>query len=305
MDVALATCRNLPEPDPDAEPLLEALARAGIEARFVAWEDELDWSSAPLTLLRSTWNYPRHPEAFLAWAEHVAGVSDLWNPIGAVRWNLHKSYLLDLEKRGVPVAPTELVRCGESTTLRSILEARGWSEVVVKPAVSAASFRTERFARSAIDAGEAHLRSLVAERDSLVQGYLPSVEGYGERSLVWVEGELTHAVRKTPRFSGQDEAVGGDRVPIDPAEAALARKALAAAPAPLLYARIDMAPGPAGDPVLMELELIEPSLFFGQGPAALERIVGGVAARLGRGGRSGLSASRTPKKAARDAEPAD
>ena len=85
MDVALATCRNLPEPDPDAEPLLEALARAGIEARFVAWEDELDWSSAPLTLLRSTWNYPRHPEAFLAWAEHVARVSDLWNPIGAVK----------------------------------------------------------------------------------------------------------------------------------------------------------------------------------------------------------------------------
>jgi hypothetical protein len=293
-EVALATCRNLPEPDPDAAPLLRALSRAGIDAAFVAWEDDFDWARVPLTLLRSTWNYPRHAEAFLAWADRVASVSDLWNPIEAVRWNLHKGYLLELERHGVPVAPTVLVRRGEDAPLSGILRSRGWSDVVVKPAVSAASFLTERFSGSEVEAGEAHLRSLAAQRDVLVQPYLPSVEVYGERSLVWVEGELTHAVRKTPRFSGEDEAVGGRAVAIAPAEAALAKRAIAVAPGPLLYARIDVAPGPAGEPVVMELELIEPSLFFGQGPAALERIVGGLAARLGRGGSSGAPRPGTP-----------
>jgi hypothetical protein len=288
MEVALATCKVLPEPDPDAEPLLEALREAGIDAGTAAWDDpEFDWSKPALTLLRSTWNYPRHPEAFLAWAERVARVSSLWNPIDVVRWNLHKGYLLDLERRGVPVVPTLVVRRGEATPLSSILDERAWSDVVVKPAVSAASYRTERFSRRDVAAGEAHLRSLASERDVLVQPYLPSVEGYGERSLVWVEGALTHAVRKTPRFSGQHEAVWGSAFPIAPAEAALAERAVASVTGRLLYARIDVAPGPSGSPVVMELELIEPSLFFGQGPAALERYVGGVKARLGRGGSGG------------------
>lgn len=280
MDIALATCRDLPEPDPDAVPLLQALTGAGFSAALGAWDDpDFDWSRARLTLLRSTWNYPRHAEAFLAWAERVAATSSLWNPIAAVRWNVHKSYLLDLEARGIPVAPTVLVRKGEATPLAEIATRGGWDTVVVKPAVSAASFRTERFRASELAAGEAHLRSLASERDALVQGYLPSVEGYGERALIWVEGKVTHAVRKTPRFSGEHEAVSSS-VPIGPAEEALASRIVDAARLPLLYARIDMAPGPEGSPVLMELELIEPSLFFLQGPEALERLVAGLSRRL-------------------------
>ncbi len=280
MDVALATCKNLPEPDFDAEPLVEALAAAGIDARFLAWDDPAeDWSRAGLTLLRSTWNYPLFPDEFLAWAGSTAGVSDLWNPLRVIRWNVHKRYLLELEANAVPVAPTEMVEQGSHKTLQAILEDRGWDQVVVKPAISAASYRTLKLGPGELDRGEKHLRDLVSERDVLVQRYLPSVEEHGERALVWVDGEVTHAVRKTVRFSGEDESVS-DAVEISPAELFLAGQAMAAVDGDPLYARIDMAPGPGGEPVVMELELIEPSLFFPQGPLALERLVAGIKRRL-------------------------
>jgi len=280
MDVALATCVTLPEPDFDERPLLDALAARGIEAGSLAWDDpQADWSRPRLTVLRSTWNYPGLPDAFLAWAERTATRTRLWNPWPAVRWNVHKRYLLELERAGVPVAPTELVPRGSARALSEILARRGWRDVVIKPAVSAASFGTLRARPEESATGEAHLRALVAERDVLVQRYLPSVEDHGERAIVWIDGRLTHAVRKSPRFSGEDESVSS-AVPILPAEADLARRAVAAVGHDLLYARIDVAPGTDGAPVVMELELIEPSLFFPQGPAALERIVDGILRRL-------------------------
>jgi hypothetical protein len=281
MDVALASCARLPEPDPDAAPLAAALDAAGIESRVLAWDDpDADWSSARMTVLRSTWNYPQRPDAFVAWAEATAAASRLWNPLPVVRWSAHKAYLLDLERRGVPVTPTALLRHGDPTSLAALMRRRGWDEVVVKPAVSAASFRTLRVGAKNLDEGEAHLRGLAAERDVLVQRYLPSVEDHGERALVWIDGCLTHAVRKSPRFDGEGESVSTDAVPISTAEAELAAAALAGVDSPLLYARIDVAPGPAGDPVVMELELIEPSLFFPQHPPALARFVAAIRARL-------------------------
>jgi len=246
----------------------------------MAWDDPAaDFSRASLTLLRSTWNYPQHVAAFAAWARRASNESSLWNPLPVVEWNLHKRYLLQLEARGIAVAPTELVLEGSPRTLDSILERRGWDDVVIKPAISAASFRTIRTHRDAADDGERHLRELAASGDVLVQAYLPSVEDHGERALVWIDGALTHAVRKSPRFAGEEESVS-DSLPISDSEAELARRAVASVGHELLYARIDVAPGPEGTPVLMELELIEPSLFFVQAPVALERLVAGVRQRL-------------------------
>jgi hypothetical protein len=281
LDVALVSCVELPEPDPDAAPLARALAAAGIESEVVAWDDgEADWSRARLAVLRSAWNYPPRRGEFLAWAERASAMSELWNPLPVVRWNSYKGYLLELEAKGIPVAPTVLFPRGSAVPLREILAERAWRDVVVKPAVSAASFKTRRFGPADLEAGEAHLQALVAERDVLVQRYLPSVEDYGERALVWIDGELTHAVRKRPRFEGEDESVSTEAVAISAAEAALAQRVLEAVPASLLYARVDVAPGPDGGSVLMELELIEPSLFFPQDPAALDRFVAGLRRRL-------------------------
>jgi hypothetical protein len=280
-DVVLVSCLELPEPDPDAAPLAEALAAAGIEADVLAWDDGgADWSRAPLAVLRSTWNYPPHRGAFLEWAQRVSAVSQLWNPLPVVRWNTYKGYLLELERDGIPVTPTVLLPRRSTVTLRRIRAERNWREVVVKPVVSAASFHTRRFGPADPEAGEAHLRTLVAERDVLVQRYLPSVEDHGERALVWIDGELTHAVRKAPRFEGDDEAVSADAVTISAAEAALAQRAIDRVEGPLFYARVDVAPGPDGEPVVMELELVEPSLFFPQHPPALGRFVAGIRRRL-------------------------
>jgi hypothetical protein len=281
MDVALASCADLPEPDLDAAPLAAAFAEAGIASEVLAWDDPgEDWSRASLTLLRSTWNYPEHREAFLEWAGRVAAESTLWNPLPTVQWNTYKGYLLELEQAGVPVTPTSLVRRGADLTLAGIVEERGWSEVVVKPAVSAASFRTRRFTAAELASGDEHLRKLLEDGDVLVQQFLPSVEGYGERALIWIDGELTHAVRKSPRFEGEDESVSAEAMPISPAEASLARRGIEAVHGPVLYARIDVAPGPDDEPLLMELELVEPSLFFPQCPEALERYVAAVGRRL-------------------------
>jgi hypothetical protein len=288
MDIALATCLDLPEPDPDEAPSLAALRAAGLHAEALAWDDpDADFSAARMTVLRATWNYPDDPACFLAWVERTSAVTELWNPLTAVRWNLHKGYLLELERAGVPVVPTRLVRRGEATALAEILDVQGWSDVVIKPAVSNASRLTLRSrpgtpgTLGSMEAGEAHLRDLAARGDVLIQPYLASVEGYGERSLVWIDGEITHAVRKSPRLLHQDEAVTGP-LPVSAAEAEVARAALAAAAAaggPLLYARVDLAPGPDGAPRVMELELIEPSLFFPFSPDALARFVRAVARR--------------------------
>jgi hypothetical protein len=278
LDVLLASCRRLPEPDPD-QPLLEAaLARRGLRVATAAWDDPaVDWGSAGACVLRSTWNYPHHAERFLEWVDRTAAATRLWNGAPVVHANIHKSYLLELERRGVPVVPTRVVPRGSTLRLREV--AAGWDVVVVKPAVSAASLFTVRVDPDTLDEGEAHLRALCATRDVLVQPYQPSVEGPGERALVWIAGELTHAVRKSPRFSREDESVSPARL-VEAPERALALQALATVGEPLLYARVDVAPGAHGRPLIMELELIEPSLFLLQHPPALERFADAIAALL-------------------------
>jgi glutathione synthase/RimK-type ligase-like ATP-grasp enzyme len=280
LDIALASCRSLPDPDPDEKPLLAALRAAGFRSESLAWDDpRADFGATRATLLRATWNYPERPADFMAWLERTASCTRVFHPPGIVRWNMHKSYLLDLERRGIPIVPTALVRRGESTSLAKIASARRWSDLVVKPAIGAGSRGTLRVAAEAFDRDDAHLRSLVAREDALVQPYIESVAEYGERAVVWIDGAPTHAVRKSPRFLGDPERVS-HAVPIAPDEADLARRALAAAPGPVLYGRVDMVRDEHGTPRVMEVELIEPSLFFAQSPAALDRYVRAVAAEL-------------------------
>lgn len=278
MRLAVATCRVKPEADPDEEPLLQALRAAGVNAELLAWDDPEapDAAGFDLVLLRSTWNYFLEPEQFAAWAAGVAAVTRLRNSLAAVRWNLHKGYLLELEQSGVPIVPTVVIPRGAAPELGELCGARGWEDCVVKPAVSAASFRTRRFARAERSAGQAFLKSLCAHRDALVQPAVAGFDDPGERAHVWIAGEHLHCVRKQPRYAGQEERVSGALAP-EPAERALLHRVLAALPpavrADLLYARLDLVPGPGGAPLVSELELIEPSLFLIQHPPALARLV--------------------------------
>lgn len=276
MQLRIATCLTLPEPDPDREPLDAALARAGVDFAWLAWDDPaVDWDAPVPTILRSTWNYALDRDAFLAWCERVARAAPLWNPPDVVRANTHKRYLVELAARGVPTVPTILVERGAAPDLAPL----GGGRVVVKPAIGAGSLDARVFEASERDAALAHARRLGARVEVLVQPYLASVEAYGERSLVWIDGELTHAIRKEPRFAGHDERVTGPH-PIADDERAVALAALAPCADRILYGRVDLARDAAGQPVVMELELAEPSLFFARQPGSADRYVRGLLARL-------------------------
>jgi len=282
MHVLLATCRELPELDPDDRLLLTALASRGIEARYAAWDDPGEHWNADLIVLRSTWNYYLNPTQFLEWAEYAGRAAPLLNPLDVIFWNHDKRYLLELEHLGVPIVPTRRIVRGGTTPLDDVLHETGWQDVVVKPAISAASYRTRRFQSRSNAAGNQHLAMLLTDGDALVQEYMPAVEHHGERSLIWIDGAFTHSVRKSPRLAGGAEAVS-EAVPIGPKELDLGRAALAGfEPGKLLYARVDMVPDGADQPRLMELELIEPSLFFLQSPPALERFADAIKSRLKR-----------------------
>jgi hypothetical protein len=154
----------------------------------------------------------------------------------------------------------------------------GWDDVVAKPVVGASSFLTERITDPHTAAAQEFWRKLVSGRDAMVQPYLTSVEDYGERSVIWIDGELTHAIRKEPRLGDAEESVS-PALPIAEDERELAFEIMADLPGDLLYARIDLIRDSSGRPLLAELELVEPSLFLLQSGTALDRLVGGIARR--------------------------
>jgi glutathione synthase/RimK-type ligase-like ATP-grasp enzyme len=275
----VATCLELPEPDADAAPLAAALAAAGIDADLLAWDDPtVDWDAGVPTLLRSTWNYPLDRDGFVAWCARVERAAPLFNDAGIVRDNSHKGYLLGLAARGVPIAPTVLVRRGAALD-RAALAGLGAEDVVVKPAVGAGSRGVRRIAARAVDEVAAHVAELAAATDVLLQPYLRSVEGAGERSLIFIDGELTHAIRKARRLAGDAESITGP-FPVADDERAVAERALSPYRERVVYGRVDLARDQAGRPVVMELELIEPSLFFRFGELALARLVAALRRRL-------------------------
>jgi glutathione synthase/RimK-type ligase-like ATP-grasp enzyme len=267
----VATCAVLPEVDSDAEPLAAALDRAGVEHALVAWDDPAaDWDAAIPTIIRSTWNYPLELERFLAWIDRIAAAT-VWNPPAIIRSNVYKRYLLELAARGVPVVPTTLVERGGTIAVPR-------DRVVIKPEVGAGSLNARVFAAGDV-AAVAHCASITAHGAALVQPYIASVEDYGERSLIWIDGELSHAIRKSPRLSGDNESVTGP-MPIADEERAVALAALAPIADQILYARCDLVRGADGQPMIMELELVEPSLFFAKHPPAADRFVAGLIRRL-------------------------
>lgn len=281
--IALLTCRELPEPDPDEAITLEAFRAAGHEAQMLAWNAPVQAPSAfDLCIIRSTWDYIWQVGAFDGFLRAAAQGSRLCNPLQTVRWNIHKRYLATLEAAGLPITPTLHVNRGEPCPVEE-LDARGWGDVVIKPAVSASSFATRRFATDERHAALAFLRQLTAERDAMVQPYIATVEQGGERALVCIDGELRHAITKTARFKGDEEQVSSARPPSEH-EHAFVQQTLACLPAALrddlLYARVDVFDDGAGGLLLSELELIEPSLYFLQAPEALNAFVAAAERRL-------------------------
>ena len=276
-DVAIATHAGLPDGTTDDRLLADALIAAGASVRLPAWNDaRIDWSEAARTVIRSTWDYHLHADAWFAWLEAVDAVSRLVNPASVLRWNSRKRYLLDLEAAGVPIVPTMHVDRGGVLDLAACLDERGWRDVVIKPAIGASAKGAERFAGDATGVrAQAHLDALLAAGDALIQPYQPAVEDQRERSLVFIDGDFSHAFTKPPFLRGVGDGLGESLHAASNAEVAVSWRALDVSPAPAAYARVDLVPSPEG-PRLMELELIEPDLGLRLDPASAVRLAGAL-----------------------------
>lgn len=271
MDISIVTCSRVPQLVEHEVPLLQALTARGISAEARPWDDpQIDWSQTPLTLVRATWGYYLKYTEFLHWIEHVSQVSTLWNPAEILRWNTHKTYLRDLEERGVAGIPTIWLSQGSPVSLASLLAQRAWKQAVIKPAVSASAHATMLVTEEKLTAGQAHLDAHLAHGDMLVQPFLSSIVHSPERSLIFIDGEFTHAVKRVPALGLNPEATVSLITP-DPEEIAFAYTVLSKIPFPLLFARVDLLRDETGTLRLMELELVEPDLWLGFAPHAVER----------------------------------
>ena len=280
--IGFVTSAELRDLTPDDRSVVPLLASRGVEVVPIVWTEPLPRGLDAL-VLRSTWDYHLRLDDFLAWVASVEAAGlPLWNAPAAVRWNVHKGYLLDVEARGIPLVPTHHAVRGSKISLPALLREAGWAEAVVKPSVSGGAFETWRAGPGEADA--LRFARQLAAMDCLVQPFLPELVSNGEWSLLFFRGRYSHAVLKRPvngDFRVQEE-FGGAFAPAEPSTALLsaAQAALEAAGHPTLYARVDGVVR-GGRFEVMELELVEPSLFLATGPGAAERFAEEILAVLG------------------------
>ncbi len=279
--VALATCSAFPDGDADDAGLPAAI---GGDVTFAVWDDPaVDWSAFDLVVVRSTWDYQERRDAFLAWAHGIG--ERLVNPPGVLEWNTDKRYLQELAFAGLPVVPTALVVPGSTFTPPPC-------EHVVKPTVSAGSRDTARFTDSEGERASALVAAIHASgRTAMVQPYVASVDERGETALMFFDGAFSHAIHKGALLARGDEPTIDVFAPehIRPREATVAERAVAQQVVDwaterlgvdaLTYARVDVVEGADGAPILLELELTEPSLFFAGDAARLARFAAAVQRR--------------------------
>jgi glutathione synthase/RimK-type ligase-like ATP-grasp enzyme len=273
------TCAELGGLDADDAPLVPLLAARGVDAAAVVWDDAaVDWDRFDLVVLRSTWDYAERRDEFLAWAALLPRVL---NPLPVLEWNTDKQrYLSALAADGIPIVPTLFAEPGDPVELPP-------APLVVKPAISAGGRSSGCFDAGEEDAARELVHRIHAEgRTAMLQPYL--ADGHGEIALAYSGGRYSHSLaRSAPLPRGLTEAVLyleetlGPREASD-AERAVADAAVACAPGgdDLLYGRVDLLHDEHGEPLVLELELAEPSLYLSFGAGAAERFADSIAAAV-------------------------
>jgi hypothetical protein len=269
--VALAAAARFPDLLEEGPLIIGALAEAGLEAETAVWNDpDVRWADYDLVVANGAWDNIRHVDEFVRWTETLErGGVPMVNSPATLRWNLDKRYLRALEAAGVPVVPTSWVERAAPVDLEG--------EVVVKPAISGGGHQTARYEPHEHDEGRRHIDDLVASgRVAMVQPYQSAVDDEGELGLIFLGGTFSHAIHKEPmirRGTGPLDDLIDNQVVVVAApsddQLALGRRAVAAAEdllGPTTYARVDTVRGVGGDPLLLELELLDPLLFFAWHP---------------------------------------
>lgn len=260
------------------------LAKRGVTVENIPWDRPgMNWKDYNLVVLRSTWDYQHAAEQFLATLAAIEGVTRLENTIDIVRWNMPKTYLRDLDAKGVPVVPT-LWRMGlDAGELLSLFDAAGSNEVVIKPVVSANSQGAYRLDRATAAARAGEIEAYFANRPLMMQPFERGIVEEGEFSLIYFNGEHSHSILKVPKggdFRVQEEH-GGDIQAIVPDTALLAAgdAAMRAIGQRLLYGRVDLVRS-GNEFRVMELELIEPAIYLRMEPGAPDRFADAVVSLL-------------------------
>jgi len=280
--VGFVTSEELRDLTPDDRSLVPVLAARGVEVLPVVWTEPLP-AKLDALVLRSTWDYHLALARFLGWLDAVEAAGlPLFNRPPTIRWNVDKKYLLEVAARGVPVVPTHRAAQGSGVELSALLQEAGWTDVVVKPSVSGGAYGTWRAGASDEDA--ARFARQLETMDCLIQPFIPELVSEGEWSLLFFRGRYSHAVLKRPGrgdFRVQEE-FGGVSGPAEapPPVVEAATLSLDASGQETLYARVDGVVR-GGRFEVMELELVEPTLFFGTSPGSAERFADALLEALG------------------------
>ena len=282
----MACCRRSTEagptdlyPDPDAGPLQAALSELGARSTLVAWDDPaVEWGSFSDIVVSSTWDSVDRPVEYLAWAHRVTSESVLVNPAHLIEWCLDKVHQRGLAAAGVPMVPTTWV------TPEDNLAALPATELVVKPSVSAGGRSTARYA-SGDPAAVGHVRALQQLGQTvMVQEYLSRIDDEGELDLIFFNGSFSHAVAKKPALRTGEGVVdrpwermawaglvapSTDHLAVAELTIRVVARQVGCVP---VYGRVDLVSGRAGEPLVLEVELIDPYLSFDMEPSAAGRL---------------------------------
>ena len=264
----------------------DILQQRGVRVDEVSWRDpHADWDQYKLVVIRSPWDYQQSCSQFLDVLARIdASRANLQNPLKVVRWNVEKTYLRDLQNSGITIVPTAWLQSPTVAELTNLFQQLNADQVVVKPFIGAGA--TDTFWLNSDSSPELLqlIETLYQGRLALAQPFVESVLSYGEISLTFFGGEYSHTVLKTPKtgdFRVQEEHGGIiHRIDPDPEIIAFARRSLAAVQSDLLYARVDLVFLENQQPAIMELELIEPSLYLSYDEESPERFADAIEARL-------------------------
>lgn len=291
IDVTILTCQKYLNPKvittyeqnilDERKLITQALEDLGLKVHCAAWDDtEYDWSQTRSVVFRTIWDYFERYDEFSAWLEIVKTKTQLVNSYDLIQWNIDKHYLEDLQDKGVAIVPTEYVDTGSYRSIAEVCLERDWQDVVIKPAIAGGAFHTHKVLQFERADYEEVFENLVAERDMLIQPFVPTISSRGEASLMVFNGKFTHAILKKPKqgdYRVQDDW-GGTVHPYSPTqeEITFAEDCFKACSTMPAYGRADILWGKNGDILLGELEIVEPELWIRNDPASARQFAQGV-----------------------------
>jgi len=267
--------------------LIAPLARMGWQAELVPWDVPTDWDRYRAVIIRSPWDYQDRLDEFMQVLQQIeCSRAKLFNPLSIVQWNHDKRYLQQLQQQGCDIVPTRFVSRPDAADIEAAFAGFACDRLIVKPVISAAALNTHVLRRDDWASTWPTIQPAFQQRVAMLQPFVEAVLTEGEYSLFYFSGEFSHAIVKRPRpgdFRVQEE-YGSRLQDIEPKQDLLlaADQALqitrAITETDLLYARVDLVRLADGSPALMELELIEPSLYFNMDAGSAQRFAAAFAA---------------------------